>query len=167
LITASAPIAATSRSASSSRPVATIRPAPSSRVTLTAPAVNESWPEWLRAVAHRLRRAMLAHPDGARVVSAGQLSLTMAKISETALRALIERGLSLREARLTVLAVERFTIGHVLEEQAPRPDEETLADFDADSFAADHPTIIAGIVEYFEKGTVDSLFDDTLSIVLR
>jgi TetR/AcrR family tetracycline transcriptional repressor len=135
--------------------------------TIDPPADDEPWPDWLRAVAHRLRRAMLAHPDGARVVSAGQLSATMATISETAIRTLIERGLTLRDARLTVLAVERFTIGHVLEEQAPRPDEETLADFDAESFAADHPTVIAGIVEYFEKGTVDTLFDDTLRVILR
>jgi Tetracyclin repressor-like, C-terminal domain len=68
----------------------------------------------------RLRRAMLAHPDGARIVSAAHLSPTMAAVSELAMRTLVDRGLPLRQARLTVLVVERFTIGHVLEEQSPR-----------------------------------------------
>ena len=35
---------------------------------------------------------------------------------------LVARGVSLRQARVIVLTVERFTVGHVLEEQSPRPD---------------------------------------------
>ena len=135
---------------------------------LHSPEAGERWQDWLIRLAERLRRAMLAHPDGARVVSAAQLSLTMAGISESAMKALVERGLPLREARLTVLAVERFTIGHVLEEQAPRPDEDALGDFDTEAFAAQHPTVIAGITEYFQPGrTVDDLFRDTLRMILR
>jgi TetR/AcrR family tetracycline transcriptional repressor len=131
------------------------------------PGPGQRWQEWLTLLADRLRRALLAHPDGARVVSAAQLSTTMALISDTAMRTLTEQGVSLRQARLTVLAVERFTIGHVLEEQAPRPGEGEVADFDLAAFAAHYPTLLAGIREYFEDGrTVDDLFHDTLKIII-
>lgn len=132
------------------------------------PQAGERWQDWLIRLAERLRRAMLAHPDGARVVSAAQLSLTMAAISELAMSALVDRKIPLREARLIVLAVERFTIGHVLEEQSPRPDEDALTDFDAEAFAKQHPTVIAAITEYFQPGrTVDDLFRDTLQLILK
>jgi TetR/AcrR family tetracycline transcriptional repressor len=131
------------------------------------PAGDEPWQIWLAGLATRLRRAMLAHPDGARVVSAGQLSVTMADVSELAMRTLVEQGVPLRRARLTVLAVERFTIGHVLEEQAPRPDAASLEGFDMAAFSAAHPTVIAGITDYFQDGRdVDTLFRDTLRILL-
>ncbi|TQS42683.1 TetR/AcrR family transcriptional regulator C-terminal domain-containing protein [Cryptosporangium phraense] len=125
---------------------------------------EERWQDWLSALAQRLRRALLAHPDGAQVVSQAQLSLRMAEISETAMRTLAESGLSLRNARLTVLAVERFTIGHVLEEQAGPPDVEG---FDLDAYAARYPTVVRAVADYFEPGrTVDDLFTDTLGVIL-
>jgi TetR/AcrR family transcriptional regulator, tetracycline repressor protein len=134
---------------------------------LDPPAPGEHWRDWLTGVAGRLRRAMLAHPDGARVVSLAQLSVTMAGISETAMRSLVDQGLTLRQARLTVLAVERFTIGHVLEEQAPRPSEEDFPDFDLAAFAEQYPTMLTAIREYFQDGSdVDTLFHDTLKIII-
>jgi TetR/AcrR family tetracycline transcriptional repressor len=131
------------------------------------PTPGQRWQDWLTALAGRLRRAMLAHPDGARVVSTAQLSMVMAAISDTAMRSLVEQGVTLRQARLTVLAVERFTVGHVLEEQAPRPTEDEVADFDLAAFAEQHPTVLAAIQEYFQEGrTVDDLFRDTLKIII-
>lgn len=131
-------------------------------------APGQRWQDWLTLLASRLRRALLAHPDGARVVSAAQLSTTMAGISDTAMRTLAEQGVPLRQARLTVLAVERFTIGHVLEEQqAPNPGDEDVADFDLAAFAEHYPTLLSAIREYFEDGrTVDDLFLDTLKIII-
>jgi TetR/AcrR family transcriptional regulator, tetracycline repressor protein len=134
---------------------------------LKPPGEDEPWREWLIGVAQRLRRAMLAHPDGARVVSAAHLSPTMAAVSELAMSALVDRGLPLRQARLTVLVVQRFTIGHVLEEQSPPPDEDALDGFDHDAFAQRHPTVVAAITDYFQPGrTVDDLFRDSLDLIL-
>jgi TetR/AcrR family tetracycline transcriptional repressor len=131
------------------------------------PGPDEPWQDWLIGLAERLRRALLAHPDGARIVSASQLSLTMAAISELAMSTLVARGVPLREARVIVLTVERFTVGHVLEEQAPRPDADALKDFDMDAFADRHPTVVAAITEYFQPGrTVDDLFRECLEVVI-
>ncbi|MFG1616346.1 TetR/AcrR family transcriptional regulator C-terminal domain-containing protein [Nonomuraea wenchangensis] len=103
---------------------------------LTAPAPEERWQEWLIGLAGRLRRALLAHPDGARIISASQLSLKMAAISELAMATLVGRGIPLRQARLVVLTVLRFTVGYVLEEQNGPPDADALDGFDLAAYAA-------------------------------
>ncbi|SNY71389.1 TetR/AcrR family transcriptional regulator C-terminal domain-containing protein [Paractinoplanes atraurantiacus] len=135
---------------------------------MSAPEPDQHWRDWLSGLAERLRRALLAHPDGARVVSASQLSLKMAAISELAMSTLVTRGVALRQARVIVLTVERFTVGHVLEEQAPRPDPEALKGFDMTTFTAQHPTVMAAVTEYFQPGrTVDDLFRDCLEVVIE
>jgi AcrR family transcriptional regulator len=131
-------------------------------------AAGERWQDWLIGLSTRLRSAMLAHPDGARVVSMAQLSLNMAAVSELAMSTLVARGLSLHRARITVLTVARFTIGHVLEEQGPRPDEESLKGFSLDSFTETHPTMMTAITEYFAPGrTVDDLFLECATLVVE
>ena len=135
---------------------------------MSPPEPDQHWQDWLSGLAERLRRALLAHPDGARVISASQLSLTMAAISELAMSTLVARGIPLRKARVIVLTVERFTVGHVLEEQAPRPDAEALKNFDLAAFAEQHPTVVAAVAEYFRPGrTVDELFRDCLEVVIE
>ncbi|GAA1369196.1 TetR/AcrR family transcriptional regulator C-terminal domain-containing protein [Catellatospora chokoriensis] len=134
---------------------------------MSPPEPDQHWQDWLSGLAGRLRRALLAHPDGARVISASQLSVTMAAISELAMSTLVACGVPLRQARVIVLTVERFTVGHVLEEQAPRPDAEGLKDFDMAAFAEQHPTVVAAVTEYFQPGrTVDDLFRDCLGVVI-
>lgn len=135
---------------------------------MSPPEPDQHWQDWLSGLAERLRRALLAHPDGARVISASQLSLTMAAISELAISTLVARGISLRQARVIVLTVERFTVGHVLEEQAPRPNAEALKNFDMAAFAEQHPTVVAAVAEYFRPGrTVDDLFRECLEVVIE
>jgi TetR/AcrR family transcriptional regulator, tetracycline repressor protein len=135
---------------------------------MSPPPPDQHWQDWLSGLAERLRRALLAHPDGARVVSVSQLSRTMAAISELAMSTLVARGVPLRQARVIVLTVERFTVGHVLEEQAPRPEGDALKNFDMASFAEQHPTVVAAVAEYFRPGrTVDDLFRDCLEVVIE
>jgi TetR/AcrR family tetracycline transcriptional repressor len=135
---------------------------------LKPPAADETWREWLIGVAQHLRQAMLAHPDGARIISAAHLSPTMAQVSELAMSTLVDQRLPLRQARLTVLVIQRFTIGHVLEEQSPPPDQKAVDTFDTNAFANEHPTIVAGITDYFQPGrTVDDLFRDSLELILN
>jgi TetR/AcrR family tetracycline transcriptional repressor len=135
---------------------------------MSPPGPEQHWQDWLSALAERLRRALLAHPDGARVVSTSQLSLTMAAISELAMSTLVARRIPLEQARVIVLTVERFTVGHVLEEQAPRPDADALTNFDMAAFTEQHPTVVAAVTEYFRPGrTVDDLFHDCLAVVIQ
>jgi TetR/AcrR family transcriptional regulator, tetracycline repressor protein len=98
------------------------------------------------------------------VVSSSQVSHAMAALSDLAITSLAAQGVPLHRARLIVLTVERFTFGHVLEEQAPRPD---ARDVDMASFAREHPNLVTSITDYFQPGrTVDDLFRDCLDIVI-
>ncbi|MCK2218375.1 TetR/AcrR family transcriptional regulator C-terminal domain-containing protein [Actinomadura sp. ATCC 31491] len=135
---------------------------------LTSPPPEERWQDWLIGLAGRLRHALLAHPDGARIIAASQLSLKMAAISELAMSTLVGRDIPLRRARLIVLTVLRFTVGYVLEEQAGRPDADALDGFDLAAYATAYPTVMAGVTEYFEAGrTVDDLFRDCLEQIVH
>lgn len=135
---------------------------------MVPPGPEEPWQEWLVGLAERLRRALLAHPDGARLISTSQLSLRMAAISELAISTLVARGVPLRQARLIVLSVEHFTVGHVLAEQTGRPAAESAPAFDVEAFAEAYPTVVAGITEYFQDDrTPDDLFRDCLDVIIR
>jgi TetR/AcrR family tetracycline transcriptional repressor len=124
----------------------------------------ERWQDWLIGFAVGLRRALLAHPDGARIISIAQMSRNMAALSELAMSTLVARGVALHPARVMVLTVERVTIGFALEEQAPPPETEG---FDLDAYTAAYPTVIAGITEYFKPGrTVDDLFLECVTLVV-
>jgi TetR/AcrR family tetracycline transcriptional repressor len=92
----------------------------------------------------------------------------MAAISELAISTLVACGVSLRQARLIVLTVEHFTVGHVLEEQAPRPDVDAAPGFDMADFTTAYPTVVAAITEYFQHDhTVDDLFRDCLDVIIE
>lgn len=132
------------------------------------PARGERWQDWLVGIAIRLRQAMLAHPDGARVVSAAHLSQQLAGLEELAMSALVGCGLELRRARLLVLTIVAFTLGQVLSEQVPNPEREAAqTGFDLAAFSATHPTIVAAITEYFAGGrTADDLFRDCVALIV-
>ena len=80
---------------------------------------DDDWADWLLTALVELRAAMLRHRDGARIVSGARQSLRRGDFSESAMSTLVDHGIELQRARLLVLAGERFTVGYVLEEQAP------------------------------------------------
>jgi TetR/AcrR family tetracycline transcriptional repressor len=112
-----------------------------------------------------LRQAMLAHPDGGRIVAGARLSLRRADFSEKAMATLVEHGVPLDRARLSVFVAERYTVGFVLDEQS-RPIEQANRP-DLDELARRLPTATRAIGEYFATGrTVDDLFRDGLRLIL-
>ena len=134
----------------------------------TIPALDSKaeWGEWLLAALSELRRAMLAHPDGARIVSGARQSLRRADFSERGMATLVEHGVDLQRARMTVLVGERFTVGYVLEEQAPVPEPGTESP-DAAEIQRRLPTATRAIIEYFSSGrTADDLYRDGLRLIL-
>ncbi len=112
-----------------------------------------------------LRQALLAHRDAARVISGARLALRRGDFSELAMATLVEHGAELHRARLLVLAGERFTVGYVLEEQAPmdsaaRPPELT-------ELQRRFPVMTRAIGEYFAaQRTSDDLYRDIARLVL-
>lgn len=126
---------------------------------------SDNWTEWMLAALRELRGALLRHRDGARIVSGARLSLRRGDYTEAIMSTLVGHGLELQRSRLLTLAGERFTVGYVLEEQAP-----TDATQDApgvDELQRRFPTTVAAITEYFAVGrTSDDLFQDILRVTL-
>ncbi|CAO5244372.1 hypothetical protein FAGKG844_350042 [Frankia sp. AgKG'84/4] len=87
---------------------------------MAPPEPDERWQDWLLSLAEQLRGAPLAHPDGARIISASQLSLRMAAISELAMSTLVACGVPLRAARLIVLTLERFAVAELAQNRVRR-----------------------------------------------
>ncbi len=121
--------------------------------------------EWLLEALTALRAAMLRHRDGARIVSGSRSSLRRADFSELALAALVHRGVDLQRARLLVLVGERYTVGWVLEEQAPPPDTPAPPE---EELRARFPIATQAIGEYFigTGRTADDLYSDGARMVL-
>ncbi|MEK0315587.1 TetR/AcrR family transcriptional regulator C-terminal domain-containing protein [Cohnella sp. 56] len=129
--------------------------------------IDETWAAWLMNMMQRLRKTMLSHTDGARVIAGAHLSTTMLAFSESTINTLVEAGVALREARLIVLTATRYTFGYVIEEQTPMPPEGSVK-IDMEAFKTNYPTVIAGIEDYFSSGrTIDDLFNDGLKLIIR
>ena len=129
------------------------------------PDVGVDWADWLLGALVELRGAMLRHRDGARIVSGARMSLRRGDFSESAMATLVEQGIELHRARLLVLAGERFTVGYVLEEQAPA--DETQQAPDVDELRRRFPVLTRAIGEYFSDGrTSDDLYRDVARLIL-
>ncbi|MEV5711301.1 TetR/AcrR family transcriptional regulator C-terminal domain-containing protein [Actinoallomurus sp. NPDC052274] len=76
------------------------------------------WTIWLAEDAHAKRRALLAYRDGARVHAGTLPTHNELPAVEAQVRALREAGFHPREALRLLLAIDRFVMGWVSEEQA-------------------------------------------------
>ena len=84
------------------------------------PAEGEGWEPWLTEVAVRVRRTLLAHRDGARVVAGAYLFRTnsLTDMMETAVEALERDGYGRDMALHCAITVMRYTTGIALDDQA-------------------------------------------------
>ncbi|MFL5619810.1 MAG: TetR/AcrR family transcriptional regulator C-terminal domain-containing protein [Gemmatimonadaceae bacterium] len=86
---------------------------------LAAPAPGQTWDEWLTDFALRMRRALLAHRDGARVVAGAFLfrANSITAFLELALETMERDGFSRDFAMLGAVTVMRYTLGIALDDQ--------------------------------------------------
>lgn len=86
---------------------------------LEAPRRNESWQDWLIALAGRSRRTMLRYRDGARVAAGAYSSNPVViRTIELVLRTLQDAGFTPAEAARTFPVLLHYTVGFTIEEQA-------------------------------------------------
>jgi TetR/AcrR family tetracycline transcriptional repressor len=86
---------------------------------LVGPTPGQGWDEWLIDFALRMRRALLAHRDGARVVAGAFLFRTnsITGFLELALETLEAEGFPRDFAMLGAITVMRYTLGIALDDQ--------------------------------------------------
>src|SRR5258707_14405454 len=84
---------------------------------------ERDWAQWLDALAHELRAAMLSHREGARVVAGARpnIALMLVKLWDLSVRVLHNNGFSYGKAATITVTLMNFTFGAVIEEQATPP----------------------------------------------
>jgi TetR/AcrR family tetracycline transcriptional repressor len=82
------------------------------------PPHDEDWRAEWRQNAHSFRRALLAHRDGARLHAGMVPAPSQLPRAEAMMQSLRSAGFSPEEALSIIIALSRFVVGWVLEEQA-------------------------------------------------
>jgi len=129
----------------------------------------QPWATWWTDRLRALRAAMLAYPDGARVVTGARpLQVpTLGRLPEEALRAAEASGLELGEAALRVYTSLHYTFGHVIEEQ-DSAEAATMDDAARAGFAMRYPTVARLLASPAAAGgTADGVFAAGVALILR
>jgi TetR/AcrR family tetracycline transcriptional repressor len=116
------------------------------------PAPDQRWSDWLVMMCARLRQAMLAHREGARVVAGATLgrAVMLAQLLDLAIRSLMAAGLPLRLAYLTCMTSISYVYGFVIEEQAA-PEAEVVSHIEASD-----ESIVAAILRENQANNYDA-----------
>jgi len=129
------------------------------------PLPDESWETFLRENARSFRRALLARRDGARLHAGTEPDPGDLEMVEAQLAAVVSRGVPATQAMTLMIALGRYTVGCVLEEQAAPPDaavrQQTL-----DAAAASRPLLAEAFASYREAGP-DAMFDIGVDLMLE
>ncbi|MDI9914155.1 TetR/AcrR family transcriptional regulator C-terminal domain-containing protein [Rhodococcus sp. IEGM 1379] len=111
---------------------------------LDTPSDTDRWDEAYSELAHRLRAALLAHRDGAELVSATFASrMTSSKVREHFVAAGTDYGLSREHAELAAYALLYYVLGHTVDEQS-RAQMEELGALTRAPISPDSPEVIGG-----------------------
>lgn len=116
-------------------------------------ADDEPWQDWLIGHMQKLRHAMLAYPDGARIVAGAHLypAVTLGTLLETAFISLADSGLNVRKARHVIMTCVSFAFGYVIEEQSS-PTVEEVAAFNRTDVSDNFPRMMESVRVAHENG---------------
>ncbi|XVV11692.1 TetR/AcrR family transcriptional regulator C-terminal domain-containing protein [Actinoplanes sp. CA-131856] len=125
------------------------------------PHEGEAWPDWLRRRARAYRASLLAHRDGARLITSARRAPDALLGFEEELAAMVRLGFSPAVALRTIMTVADYTNGFVLQEQAAvvPPTEAELA------VLAQLPTLAAAL-RAGDHSRPDESFEHGLSVLI-
>ena len=132
--------------------------------TRSTPLAGETWQEFLRANARSFRSALLAWRDGARVHAGTEADATNLDPIEAQLACLVVAGFTPGRALELQIAISRYVVGCVLEEQADAADPPDHATLDAT--AQTRPNLAQAIAHYRMSGH-EALFEAGLDLLIR
>jgi TetR/AcrR family tetracycline transcriptional repressor len=131
--------------------------------TRNIPLAGETWQEFLRANAGSFRSALLSWRDGARVHAGTELDLSHLDVIEAQLECLHAAGFDPEKALALQIAISRYVVGCVLEEQADVAHSGDGSALDAD--AENHPNLAKALSVYRAKGH-KALFEAGLELLI-
>jgi len=131
--------------------------------TRNIPLAGETWQEFLRANASSFRSALLAWRDGARVHAGTEVDLSHLGAIEAQLGCLYTAGFDSEKALALQIAISRYVVGCVLEEQADAAESRDRSALDA--AAENHPNLAKALSVYRAKGH-KALFEAGLELLI-
>jgi TetR/AcrR family tetracycline transcriptional repressor len=130
------------------------------------PQPGEAWQDWFVANACSFRNALLAYRDGARLHAGTRPQHAHFDAIEAKLRLLCEAGFTPAQALNLMLALGRFVIGWVLEEQAAQQADAPPSAQSAGPDTMAHPLFAAGWQE-MEGESKDGAFVRSVNLFVR
>ncbi|MGJ7605930.1 tetracycline resistance transcriptional repressor TetR [Variovorax sp. LT1R20] len=129
------------------------------------PLDGETWEDFLRENARSFRRALLARRDGARLHAGTEPDPGDLEMVEAQLAAVVNRGMAATDAMALMIALGRYTVGCVLEEQAA-PDDAAARQQTLDAAAASRPLLAEAFASYRKAGP-DAMFDIGVDLMIE
>lgn len=122
------------------------------------PLPGQDWVEFTFANARSIRKTLLSVRDGARLTAGTRPSATEFADAEQVLKLYVGAGFSAAEAFGIAIAVTRYVVGYVLEEQGERERTNEEADQGIDPMAdiAPFPLLTEALQSLFKKGTINT-----------
>lgn len=125
------------------------------------PASADDWREFMLDNARNFRRTLLSYRDGGRVHAGTEANPQDLANVEAHIAILIDAGMEAEFAMELLVAIDRYTVGCVIEEQAePPPEQEKL-----DSAAVDFPLTRRAIAHYRNHGH-EAFFEAGLEMMI-
>jgi TetR/AcrR family tetracycline transcriptional repressor len=126
------------------------------------PVDSRNWRAFIADDARNFRKALLAYRDGGRVHAGTEANPQELADIERHIAVLTEAGMHVETAMELLVAVGRYTVGCVIEEQAePPPDQQAL-----DQAAEGFPLTGAAIRHYRRLGA-EAMFERGLEMMIR
>ncbi|WP_445680881.1 TetR/AcrR family transcriptional regulator C-terminal domain-containing protein [Radicibacter daui] len=113
------------------------------------PRPDAHWRDYLRANARQFRACLLRHRDGARVHAGTEVSLEELAPTEAELAFMVAAGWPVEEALDLLVAISRYIVGCVLEEQAAKTGEATER---LDAAVTAYPHLGRAVAHYRRQG---------------
>lgn len=129
------------------------------------PLPGEDWRTWLLENAMSFRRALLSYRDGARIHAGTGPEPGEYDCAEAQLRLLCEAGFGPSEALSTMIALSRFIVGWVLEEQATAEDASERDAADLSPSPVKYPLFAAALAAW-QNETADAAFERAISLFI-
>ncbi|KPU91106.1 transcriptional regulator [Variovorax paradoxus] len=129
------------------------------------PLPDETWEGFLRENARSFRRALLARRDGARLHAGSEPDPGDLDMVEAQLAAVVRLGVPPAQAMTLLIALGRYTVGCVLEQQAT-PADAAMQQQTLDAAAASRPLLAEAFSTYRAAGP-DALFEIGVDLMLE
>ena len=130
--------------------------------TRSQPSPGEPWQTFLRENGRSFRRALLAYRDGARVHAGTEADPQNLEDVEAQVAFLVAAGFPIGRAMEVLVAISRYVVGCVLEEQAEPLDGDAG---DLDETVVAYPLVAQALASYREGG-YETMFERGLDLIV-